>query len=47
MKHLSLELGGHAPFIVFVQRSVTKKFTKKLTEEMAAMKVDPLIEPAA
>ena len=88
MKRLSLELGGHAPFIVFedadidaavegamiskmrnmgqtcvcanrifVQRAVVDEFSKKLTEEMAAMKVGdgldedvtvgPLIEPKA
>jgi succinate-semialdehyde dehydrogenase / glutarate-semialdehyde dehydrogenase len=88
MKRLSLELGGHAPFIVFedadidaavegamiskmrnmgqtcvcanrifVQRPVVDQFSKKLTEEMAAMKVGdgleedvtvgPLIEPKA
>ena len=88
MKRLSLELGGHAPFIVFddadidaavegamiskmrnmgqtcvcanrifVQRPVVDEFSKKLTEEMAAMKVGdgldedvtvgPLIEPKA
>ena len=88
MKRLSLELGGHAPFIVFedadidaavegaivskmrnmgqtcvcanrifVQRSVMKEFSRKLTEKMAAMKVGdgmqedvtvgPLIEPRA
>ncbi|HEX2740668.1 MAG TPA: NAD-dependent succinate-semialdehyde dehydrogenase [Rubrobacter sp.] len=88
MKRLSLELGGHAPFIVFedadidaaiegamiskmrnmgqtcvcanrifVQRPVVDEFSKKLTDEMAAMKVGdgldedvtvgPLIEPKA
>ncbi len=88
MKRLSLELGGHAPFIVFddadieaavegamiskmrnmgqtcvcanrifVQKGVMEAFSKRLTEEMAAMKVGdgmeegvgvgPLIEPKA
>lgn len=88
MKRLSLELGGHAPFIVFddadldaavegamaskmrnagqtcvcanriyVQKGIAEKFTKRLTDEMAAMKVGngleegvsvgPLIGPGA
>ncbi len=88
MKRLSLELGGHAPFIVFddadleaavqgaiaskmrnagqtcvcanriyVQNGIAEEFTRRLTEEMAAMKVGdgleegvsvgPLIGPGA
>jgi succinate-semialdehyde dehydrogenase/glutarate-semialdehyde dehydrogenase len=88
MKRLSLELGGHAPFIVFddadledavagavtskmrnagqtcvcanrvyVQSGIAEEFTRRLTEEMAAMKVGngleegvsvgPLIGPGA
>jgi succinate-semialdehyde dehydrogenase/glutarate-semialdehyde dehydrogenase len=70
MKRLSLELGGHAPFIVFddadldaavrgaiaskmrnagqtcvcanriyLQKGIAEEFTRRLTEEMAAMKV--------
>jgi succinate-semialdehyde dehydrogenase/glutarate-semialdehyde dehydrogenase len=88
IKRLSLELGGHAPFIVFndadleaavegaiaskmrnagqtcvcanriyLQRGIAEEFTRRLTEEMAAMKVGdglqegvsvgPLIGPGA